>query len=206
MRYQGYEIKSKPTVYGDTVFRSVLEARWAVFMDLLAVRYEYEPYCSVVGTDLYEVAYKPDFVLTDLIFTIEIKPRKPNRLELIKMYSWAACVGDVIVFFDFNQPNGKTTSGWRVSYDDDVRCGCYDEMYWWCECPRCCKIDICECGQIDCGCFSNDEFNEMYLEGTKYEYKFEHSPNILTAFKLAKKYNFPSKKRVKPLSRIRLLV
>jgi hypothetical protein len=39
-----YTIKSKPTIYKGTKFRSRLEARWAAFFDLIGWRYQYEPF------------------------------------------------------------------------------------------------------------------------------------------------------------------
>lgn len=36
-------IKAKETEYNGYRFRSRLEARWAVFFDVLGIKYEYEP-------------------------------------------------------------------------------------------------------------------------------------------------------------------
>ncbi len=64
-----YQIKSKPTVYNGTKFRSRLEARWACFFDLLGWRWQYEPF------DLQ--GWTPDFIVygkdSRFIF-VEIKP------------------------------------------------------------------------------------------------------------------------------------
>lgn len=46
------------TYYNGYHFRSRLEARWAVFLDALGVRYEYEPEGFDLGDGLY---YLPDF-------------------------------------------------------------------------------------------------------------------------------------------------
>ena len=48
-----YTIKSYPTMYQNIRFRSRLEARWAVFLDIIEWYWEYEPY------DLY--GWVPDF-------------------------------------------------------------------------------------------------------------------------------------------------
>lgn len=64
-----YEIKSKPTIYNGTKFRSRLEARWACFFDLLGWRWQYEPF------DLQ--AWTPDFIIygSDSRYVLmEIKP------------------------------------------------------------------------------------------------------------------------------------
>lgn len=54
------DLKAKPTFYNGYLFRSKLEAKWAVFLDLLGVPYEYE-------SDAFECAdgsqYTPDFYL-----------------------------------------------------------------------------------------------------------------------------------------------
>lgn len=52
------------------MFRSRLEARWAVFFDSLKIEWEYEP----EGYDLDGVWYLPDFRLAKLGFA-EVKPK-----------------------------------------------------------------------------------------------------------------------------------
>lgn len=64
-------IKAIPTRYRGYHFRSRLEARWAVFLDSLGVRWEYEP----EGYELpYGGRYLPDFWLPDGAVFLEIKP------------------------------------------------------------------------------------------------------------------------------------
>ena len=62
-------MKSHPTIYRGTQFRSRLEARWAAFFDLVGWRWRYEPF------DLE--GWTPDFLLsracTDDVL-IEVKP------------------------------------------------------------------------------------------------------------------------------------
>lgn len=69
-----------PTRYADTLFRSRLEARWAVFFDSLGIpwRYEFEGYQTNAGW------YLPDFWLPSLQIFAEVKPRWPNRDALAK--------------------------------------------------------------------------------------------------------------------------
>ena len=64
------EIKPIETVYKGYRFRSRLEARWAVFFDILHVRYVYEQ----DGFDLDGTYYLPDFYLNDYELYVEIKP------------------------------------------------------------------------------------------------------------------------------------
>lgn len=58
-----------PTEHFGIFFRSRLEARWAIFFDLIGLKYEYEPDCF----DLNGNWYTPDFLLLDHVFA-EVKP------------------------------------------------------------------------------------------------------------------------------------
>jgi hypothetical protein len=53
------EIKAIETRYAGCLFRSRIEARWAVFFDYLGIGWEYEPQ----GFDLPSGRYLPDFLL-----------------------------------------------------------------------------------------------------------------------------------------------
>ncbi len=77
--YRDYLIKGKITKYGGTTFRSVLEARWAVFFDYLNIKWEYEPLLFKT----YPKWYKPDFYLPDIQngVIVEVKPSPPTSLE-----------------------------------------------------------------------------------------------------------------------------
>lgn len=66
-----------PTPYGDFVYRSRGEARWAVFFDKLQIRYQYEP----EGFDLGGHWYLPDFYLSHLRMFAEVKPRELDARE-----------------------------------------------------------------------------------------------------------------------------
>jgi hypothetical protein len=62
--------KAIEVLYSGKVFRSRLEARWAVFLDLLGVNWDYEACHYEVGPDLY---YLPDFYLPDHQTWLEVK-------------------------------------------------------------------------------------------------------------------------------------
>ena len=72
-----YGIKAIPTTYKAVPFRSRLEARWAVFLDSLAVdwRYEHHPFLLAPTGE----GYLPDFYLPEYSSWIEVKPPYPNR-------------------------------------------------------------------------------------------------------------------------------
>lgn len=63
-----YEIKAIPTIYNGIQYRSMLEARWAAFFDLIRCPFEYEPFILE--------GWSPDFVLRPGIheYLVEIKP------------------------------------------------------------------------------------------------------------------------------------
>jgi hypothetical protein len=77
MPKRGGVIRAIETHYRGCRFRSRLEARWAVFLDHLDVRWEYEK----EGYALPSGAYLPDFWLPDLQCWVEIKPEEPTELE-----------------------------------------------------------------------------------------------------------------------------
>ena len=73
--------------YSGKIFRSRLEARWAILLDLLDINWDYEPSHYQVGPDLF---YLPDFYLPDLKLWLEVKG--PAFLDAGSM---AKCLGAV---------------------------------------------------------------------------------------------------------------
>jgi hypothetical protein len=79
-------IKPIETQYQGCHFRSRQEARWAVFMDTLGVRWAYEP----EGFELPDVGrYLPDFYLPDLDRFLEVKPTWAQTSETEKARAFA---------------------------------------------------------------------------------------------------------------------
>jgi hypothetical protein len=70
------------TPHKGILFRSRLEARWAVFFDHLEIEWEYE----LEGYDLDGVKYLPDFYLPkfDAGVFVECKPIELNKREKLK--------------------------------------------------------------------------------------------------------------------------
>ncbi|ACL41900.1 hypothetical protein Achl_3949 (plasmid) [Pseudarthrobacter chlorophenolicus A6] len=62
--------KAMEVSYSGRIFRSRLEARWAIFLDLLDVNWDYEPSFYQVGEELF---YLPDFYLPDHQLWLEVK-------------------------------------------------------------------------------------------------------------------------------------
>lgn len=64
------------TAYQGYKFRSKLEARWALYFDLVDVAWDYEP----DGYDLGDLGwYLPDFYLPDFNAFLEIKPKNGDK-------------------------------------------------------------------------------------------------------------------------------
>ena len=85
-------IRPKKTLYNDILFRSRLEARWAVFFDYLGIKHMYEPAWDEVDIRVGYIQYKPDFHLSDLDIWVEVKPLRPEKMkwgDLKKAEGWA---------------------------------------------------------------------------------------------------------------------
>lgn len=72
---QDVGLRAIQTEYHGYLFRSRLEARWAVFFDALGLKWEYE----AEGYELPSGRYLPDFKLPDYRMFVEVKPQPPLR-------------------------------------------------------------------------------------------------------------------------------
>lgn len=98
------DIKAIQTEYKGYLFRSRLEARWAVFFDELGIEWEYEPEGLVLSNGKY---YLPDFYLPDFSCFFEVK-RKSIRgtsegyhaMALISNGQWGNEWSGIICFGD----------------------------------------------------------------------------------------------------------
>jgi len=66
-------MKAIETEYNGILFRSRLEARWAVLFDLLDITYIYEPECFILSNNQ---KYTPDFYLPKHKTYVEVKPNE----------------------------------------------------------------------------------------------------------------------------------
>lgn len=73
-------IKSIETKYKGFRFRSRLEARWAIFFDMIGLKYEYE----VEGFEMNGIRYLPDFYIPCLDRWFEIKAKPLSDYEMKK--------------------------------------------------------------------------------------------------------------------------
>jgi len=124
-----YSIKAKPTKYGQTQFRSRLEARWAAMFDLLRWEYIYEP---------FDLDYwSPDFLILGAykIF-VEVKPilwfdgpvadkMQRNLSRWMKECGVSGCVEPLLLgaspFVDYK---GHACMGWCAEIEPDGE-------FWW---------------------------------------------------------------------------
>lgn len=135
------------TKYAGRLFRSRLEARWAVFYDAIRIPWVYK----LEGFKFDNgVLYLPDFYLPSLDAYIEIKPARPTQREYDKC-GWLAArtKGRVFCFWGMvghqigeGYPSGQTCEDGAYlfqPYDDGFMS---DEGYAWCRCTRCGKYGI----------------------------------------------------------------
>ena len=112
-------IKAIDTIYKDYKFRSRLEARWAVFMDVLGVQYDYEP----EGFDLPEAGYYlPDFWLPDLQMWLEIKPDASSHEEKLRASKLAEVTGQHVVILEgrITTPVIEYYAGWVLNVKEST--------------------------------------------------------------------------------------
>lgn len=137
-------MKSIDTYYNGNYFRSRLEARWAVFFDLIGVKYTYEPNGFKNENGEY---YLPDFHLHNVILRngnhsidgiyLELKPKSYDD-STIKQAEWFT---KVLVLFKGNPDNGVWLSG-LGEYNVDN----YQLTPHWDDCMAFWKCS--ECGQV----------------------------------------------------------
>jgi hypothetical protein len=111
---------AKPRVWGNYTFRSQLEARWAIFFDVLGIRYLYEPkLMRLMRPGVEDLFYRFDFYLPDHCAILEIKGEKPEQRE--KMHLLAKqCRQNVYTFYgDVGTPDAACKRGAFVDYGDD---------------------------------------------------------------------------------------
>lgn len=122
-------INPMKTTYKGIHFKSLLEARWAVFFDTLSLRWKYEPrqyrlgyypgylqeqdavqrgYYRYEQRPKYgfdgELLYTPDFALWDFDTFVEVKPNELTKTEEIKIVRLARQTGkDVLTLIGLDK-------------------------------------------------------------------------------------------------------
>lgn len=105
------DIKPIQTYYDGHLFRSRLEARWAVFFNSGHIKYEYEPEGFILrdGTK-----YLPDFYLPQMDIYVEVKRDTPDGIHEVvdKCYraiEWGGQIKKLLILS--NVPEGKSPDG-----------------------------------------------------------------------------------------------
>jgi hypothetical protein len=170
-------IKPLETEYQGYRFRSRLEARWAVFYDVLRIPWEYEPQ----GFDLSSANlgwYLPDFWLPTQRYLIEIKAEYPTdeQTEKLRLVAETMRATQGLIFFgpisrlDYSESAILCHPGWD--------CG-----YCWCICSYCSALGIQFNGRserLPCNC-SRLHSNRHYTGD---------DPRIISAYEFARKARF----------------
>ena len=86
-------MKAIETEFNGYLFRSRLEARWAVFLSKLSVEWSYES----EGYDLKGTWYLPDFYVKDWNCWLEVKPTEASAEDFAKPESLAECSGKMVL-------------------------------------------------------------------------------------------------------------
>lgn len=167
-------IKPIETYYNGYRFRSRLEARWAVFFDVMGIKYEYEPegYKLSDGT-----MYLPDFYLPDSKQYFEVKGVMSEKDEhKIKQFIKDASRCVTIGYPDFHF---ETCSYWGGHWEDgkDPNQPIFEldpgESQWLCKCRKCGKYWFmtslanfeCQC----CGEYDGDHHFSVEMYWDKYQ-------------------------------------
>lgn len=185
------EMKVIETNYKGIMYRSRVEARWAVFFDILRIPFDYEPEAFSFGG----VGYLPDFLLPMQDCYVEIKGRCPEEAEKRKARALAQFTGIEVYIFWGNPKIPMDADTYSESAHLFLPDGGEDLGYWWCRCPHCHLLGIQFNGRADrlrCKCPRTD--------GDK-GYSYDAEP-ILKAYQAAcafrfedwRKTNYPIKK------------
>jgi hypothetical protein len=170
-----------PTAYRGYRFRSRLEARWAVFLDAIGIKFEYE----VEGFELGRgIRYLPDFLLTDMDLWLEVKGERPALSEFDKCRTLARITSRpaLIAFgpIELPNPHSWTVDSMWLAHPD----GAIDTSYWWTICPKCERPDICRRALVydtACGC-SRDLIPQDVTN--------PHAPPLVNAYARARSARF----------------
>ena len=148
--------RSIQTYYKGYYFRSRLEARYAVFLDYLGIRWKYETEGYIIEKNEFSEtfghvgeAYLPDFFLPDLHIYLEIKPEGPTGHSNFSEDVNKALAFGAYVCQGLPEENDINPAGWiERGFDNpyaDKRYSLlvpFDHGYDWCYCFSQKKIGI----------------------------------------------------------------
>jgi hypothetical protein len=161
------------TAYAGYLFRSRLEARWAVFFDTLGIKWQYEPEGFRLPSGKH---YLPDFRL--MVKThgeyrplwVEIKPLGGDSSTLQEFIGQCEAGTRGTVLHDI--PDPRRVADGRSYYDGDPMLPArwdkfdaapepgWDAPYTFCACPKCGEAGFeyeDRAARIGCGCFAHGD-------------------------------------------------
>lgn len=104
-----------PTVYRDVHFRSRLEARWAVYFDMIGVSWQYEP----EGYQLDCGNYCPDFLCEGFDgFFVEVKPTHEAKIAVEPKLRALARMTGKMMFCVIGTPSVRSQWGCGIDGED----------------------------------------------------------------------------------------
>lgn len=170
-------MKSIPTTHNGIKFRSRTEARWAVFLEVLKIKFDYEP----DGFDLDGLFYLPDFWLPKQEIWLEIKPVAPNATEQEKAFRLANHTKKNVLI------QAGSPSVPDLNYDQNQIATCHfpghqqDFPCYWTRCDSCGAMDMAFDGRTErlkCACPDR---------GPRYNFE---APELIMAYGRAASHEF----------------
>lgn len=149
------------TQYRNHLFRSRLEARWAVFFDTLGVKWAYEH----EGYDLGALGwYLPDFFIPSWTLWVEIKGQDPTLDELAKCEALAGVTQQAVALFvGVPQAGGHV---WCYDLADSSGGSYHGESVFWIGHPLVALVNI------------EDTFERMFFHDELFQRQFPQLMNL----------------------------
>lgn len=203
-------IKAIETEYRGHLFRSRLEARWAVFFDALGLHWLYEHQ----GYETPDGPYLPDFFLPKPGVIVEVKPVSGCVLSHARLRFVADALGARAVIANEIPENGDD---WGVASDRSRGVCCYPHHYcdsdfhfgdfMWCVCPWCGSVDLGRWGESPCSTcrdpvgLSDGEWSRLHdIDRIRHEERLyerwgtmrgaSRHPRLLAAYRAARSARF----------------
>lgn len=187
-------IPAVETRYNSILFRSRLEARWAVFYDVLGIKYLYEPEKYQVGTE----RYIPDYFLPEInedgedagLF-VEVKGIAPDNMAMRKGIELCKLTKKVVVIISgqIGEHNGMCVPIFPdgptpIDFQQCILCGLIFMGSQYHDCPP--ETELAEFFNID------DGFSD-YVKNGDHNAKFDlRSPMLALAYECARSARFES--------------
>ena len=167
------------TWFEGELFRSGLEARWALFYQEMALIWTHKP----DPVDFESESFQPDFFLRQGLWTI-VKGTFPTGEEKDKARSLAERSGYPVYFVygEIPHPDPNDEAWYTASALAFFSDGTMDEAYWWCACPICHSAGIQFEGRaanLPCECMKGAD--------PEWDPSHCHSERILRAYRNARK-------------------